>query len=102
MAAEPGTTMRLDRFLWFVRLAKTRTFAQAIASAGHLRIDGRPTDRPAAAVHVGNILTFATHRGEVRILRVLALPQRRGPPAEALGCYEDVGAANGSQAAAGD
>ena len=34
-------TLRLDKFLWFVRLAKTRSFAQATAEAGHLRIDGR-------------------------------------------------------------
>jgi ribosome-associated heat shock protein Hsp15 len=99
MAADPAS-MRLDRFLWFARLAKTRTFAQALASAGHLRIDGRPTDRPAASVHVGSVLTFATHRGEVRAIRVLALPTRRGPAPEARACYEDL--ANVSQGAPGD
>ena len=34
--------MRLDKFLWFARLAKTRPLAQALAEGGHLRIDGRP------------------------------------------------------------
>ena len=86
--------MRLDRFLWFARFAKTRCFAQALASAGHLRIDGRPTDRPAAPVRVGSVLTFATHRGEVRAIRVRALPSRRGPAPEARGCYEELTPAN--------
>ena len=97
MAAE---TMRLDRFLWYARLAKTRTHAQALAGSGHLRIDGRAIDKAAAPVRLGNILTFADHRGAVRVLRVDALPVRRGPPAEARTCYADL--ANVSQEAAGD
>ncbi|WP_288934381.1 RNA-binding S4 domain-containing protein [uncultured Sphingomonas sp.] len=99
-----GGTMRLDRFLWFVRLAKTRERAQAMASDGHLRIDGRAIDRAHAPVRVGNILTFALH-GEVRVLRVEALPLRRGPAPEARSCYQDLvagDAANLSQAAAID
>ena len=82
-------TMRLDRFLWFVRLAKTRDAAQAIACEGRLRIDGRPIDSSAAPVRVGNILTFA-HHGRVRVLRVEALPVRRGPAPEAQGCYQEL------------
>jgi len=94
--AEPAV-MRLDRFLWFARLAKTRPFAQALAASGHVRIDGRAVDRPAAPVRPGNVLTFADHRGAVRVLRIDALPARRGPPAEARACYADL--ANVSQEA---
>ena len=96
MASSVGEAMRLDRFLWWVRISKTRAFAQGVAEAGHLRIDGRPVDRAAAPVRVGNILTFATHRGDVRVIRVEALPARRGPPAEAAACYQDL-TANDSQ-----
>ncbi|HEX7693404.1 MAG TPA: RNA-binding S4 domain-containing protein [Sphingomonas sp.] len=90
--AEPGIapTMRLDRFLWFARIVKTRPFAQALAERGHMRIDGRPVDRAAAPVRVGNILTFVTHRGDVRTIRIEALPVRRGPPGEAQNCYADL------------
>lgn len=84
--------MRLDRWLWWTRLAKTRTLAQGIAADGHLRIDGRAVDRAHAAVRVGNILTFALH-GRVRVLRVEALPQRRGPAPEAQACYQELKAA---------
>lgn len=82
--------MRLDRFLWFARLSASRTFAQQLASSGHVRIDGRPTGKPAHPVRVGNVLTFATHRGDVKSLRIVALPARRGPPAEAMACYTDL------------
>lgn len=82
--------MRLDKFLWFARIAKTRSFAQALAERGHCRIDGRPIDRAAAPIRIGNILTFVTHLGRVRTIRVEALPIRRGPPSEAQGCYQDL------------
>ncbi|GAA4215507.1 hypothetical protein GCM10022253_10210 [Sphingomonas endophytica] len=82
-------TMRLDRYLWFARLAKTRDVAQALACDGHFRIDGRAVDRAHAPVRVGNILTFF-HAGRVRVLRVEALPARRGPAPEAQGCYQEL------------
>jgi ribosome-associated heat shock protein Hsp15 len=100
MAAEPAATMRLDRFLWHARIAKTRPFAQALATSGHVRIDGRAVDRAAAPVRVGNVLTFADHHGDVRMLRIEALPARRGPAAEARLCYLDL--ANVSQQAPDD
>lgn len=82
--------MRLDRFLWFARLAKKRELAQAMAESGHLRIDGRAVDRAHAPVRVGNVLTFAGHGGRVRVLRIEALPIRRGPAAEASSLYVDL------------
>ena len=84
--ADGGETMRLDRFLWFARLAKLRSAAQAIAEAGTLRIDGRRIERAHAAVRVGAVVAFPLD-GRVRVLRVLALPTRRGPPAEAAALY---------------
>jgi ribosome-associated heat shock protein Hsp15 len=94
--------MRLDRFLWFARIAKSRAYAQAMAGQGHFRIDGRPIARPAAPVRVGNVLTFATHRGDVRAIRIERLPARRGPPAEARLCYTDLTDENVSQKGAID
>ena len=91
VAEVAAETMRLDRFLWFVRLAKTRSFAQEVAEARHLRIDGRVIDRAHAPVRVGNVLTFPLH-GRVRVIRVEALPARRGPAPEARGCYADLDA----------
>jgi ribosome-associated heat shock protein Hsp15 len=81
--------MRLDRFLWWARLAKTRSAAQAIAEGGRLRLDGRAVEKASVAVRVGNVLTYAAH-GRVRVVRVEALPVRRGPAPEAQGCYTDL------------
>lgn len=82
-------SLRLDKFLWFARLAKRRGFAQEVAEAGHLRIDGRVIDRAHAPVRVGNVLSFPLH-GRVRIIRIESLPTRRGPASEAVGCYTDM------------
>jgi ribosome-associated heat shock protein Hsp15 len=87
--------MRLDRFLWFVRLAKTRSLAQQIAATGRLRCDGRLLDKPAASVRVGNVLTFA-QGDRVRTLRVEALPHRRGPATEAQTCYTELTVSSGA------
>lgn len=82
-------SLRLDKFLWFARIVKTRAAAQALAEQGRLRLSGRLIDRAHAPVRVGDVLSFARH-GRVRVLKVEALPARRGPPAEALALYSEV------------
>jgi ribosome-associated heat shock protein Hsp15 len=88
-------TLRLDKFLWFARIVKTRALAQSLAEQGRIRIAGRVVDRAHAVVRVGDVLTFA-QRNQVRVLRIETLPSRRGPPAEARALYTDL-----SEAAAG-
>jgi ribosome-associated heat shock protein Hsp15 len=78
--------LRLDKFLWFARIVKTRALAQALAEQGRLRLNGRRIDRAHAPVRPGDVLSFAL-RGAVRVLRVESLPARRGPPAEARLSY---------------
>ena len=82
-------SLRLDKFLWFARIAKTRSQAQAMAEAGRIRMGGRVVDRAHALVRVGDVLSFA-QRGAVRVIRVEALPARRGPPAEARAHYAEL------------
>ncbi|MEA3041792.1 MAG: ribosome-associated heat shock protein Hsp15 [Sphingomonadales bacterium] len=81
--------LRLDKFLWFARIVKTRALAQALAEQGRIRIAGRVVDRAHAPVRIGDVLSFA-QRGAVRVLRIEALPARRGPPAEARTLYTDL------------
>ncbi|MEO9130735.1 MAG: S4 domain-containing protein [Sphingomonas sp.] len=88
--------MRLDRFLWFVRLAKTRSAAQALAQTGSFRIDGRRVERGHAPVRVGSTLAFVQGNW-VRVIRIEKLPPRRGPAPEAQACYSDLVAENVSQ-----
>ena len=82
--------MRIDRFLFFIRLAKSRTLAHAIVDEGHIRIDGRRVEKSSEDVRVGSVVALPLH-GRVRILKVLSLPDRRGPAPEARLCYEELG-----------
>lgn len=82
--------MRIDRFLWFARIVRTRSLAQELAGRGHLRLGGRAIDKCATPVRIGDVLTFATPDGRIRAIRVAALPSRRGPAAEARLCYAEL------------
>lgn len=96
--ASPGAagSIRLDKLLWFLRFARSRSIAQAIVAAGHIRLDGRRITRSSCAVHVGQTLVLPV--GEhIEVVRLLALPIRRGPPGEAQACYARLDA--NSQAA---
>jgi ribosome-associated heat shock protein Hsp15 len=87
-------SLRIDKFLWFARIVKTRALAQEMAEKGRLRLDGRVIDKAHAPVRVGVVLSFA-RRGEVRVLRIEALPARRGPAAEARALYSELTGAPG-------
>ena len=81
--------MRIDRFLFFIRLVKSRTLAQTVIEEGHARVDGKRVEKPSEQVDVGSVIAIPLH-GKVRVLRVLALPERRGPASEARLCYEEL------------
>lgn len=82
--------MRIDRFLHCIRLVKSRTLAQAVVESGHIRVDGKRIVKASEEVRIGSVVALPL-RGEVRVLRVLRLPDRRGPASEARLCYEEVG-----------
>lgn len=83
--------MRIDRYLHCIRLVKSRTMAQAIIEEGRARIDGRRVLKASEAVKVGCVIALPLH-DQVRVFRVLALPERRGPAGEARCAYEEIGA----------
>src|SRR3546814_17040683 len=79
-------SLRLDKFLWFARIVKTRVQAHALAEEDRIRMGGRVVDRAHALVRVGDVLSFA-QRGTVRVIRIDALPVRRGPAPEGPAFY---------------
>jgi len=87
----PGASQRLDKWLWFARVAKSRTLAAQLVVDGRVRINRARASKPSQSVRQGDVLTIA-HRGSVEVLRVLAPGARRGPPAEARLLYEVVSA----------
>lgn len=81
--------MRIDRFLHCIRLVKSRTLAQKLIEEGYIRIDRRRVEKPSEEVTIGNVIAFPL-RGEIRILKVLKIPEGRRPSQEALLCYEEI------------
>jgi ribosome-associated heat shock protein Hsp15 len=86
--------MRLDKYLFCIRLLKSRTLAQALIEEGRIRIDGRRIEKVSEPVRVGSVITLPL-RGAIRVIRVLALPVRRGPASEARCQYEELGVDGG-------
>ena len=84
--------MRIDKLLWFLRLAKTRSIAQAMAEEGHIRVNGHRVDRAHRKIAAGDVLTLAKG-ASVLSIEVLTLPVRRGPAREAQSCYRVLDAA---------
>jgi ribosome-associated heat shock protein Hsp15 len=81
--------IRIDKLLWFLRLATTRGFAQQWAITGHIRLNGRRVERASVTVRAGDVLVLPI-RDMVRVIEVIAIPLRRGPSPEALACYRYV------------
>ena len=82
-------SIRLDKWLWFARFFKTRSLATKQVAGGLVRINGTKVDKPATKLAPGDTLTFAQGR-EIRVVRVLALGERRGPAPEAQALYDDL------------
>jgi ribosome-associated heat shock protein Hsp15 len=91
--------MRIDRLLWFLRLAPSRTLAHEWALDGHIRVNGRRIEKPSAAIGAGDVLTLPTRSG-VKVIEIIALPQRRGPASEAQSCYRALDAGSSMPIAA--
>ena len=87
--------MRIDRYLHCIRLVKSRTLAQALIEERTTRIDGRRVEKPSEPVHIGSVVALPLH-GRVRVIRILALPERRGPASEARAAYEEIDGGGGA------
>lgn len=88
-SSQHGASLRLDKWLFHARFSKTRAIAQAFIERARVRINGQPTEKAHANVRVGDVLTFA-QGSYVRVVRIAALGERRGPAAEAQMLYEDL------------
>lgn len=85
-------TLRIDKLLWFLRFAGSRSLAQEWVAEGHIRLNGRRVERASAAVRCGDMLVLPLRSG-VWVITLARLPARRGPVEEARECYEVLDAA---------
>ena len=82
---------RLDKWLLHARFFKTRDQAADLITSGHLRLNSQPCLKPGHTVTPGDTLTFPLDP-RIRVIRVLALDDRRGPAAQAQRLYLDLDA----------
>ncbi len=89
MTQETRPSIRIDKWLWQARFFKTRTLAASVVAAGKVRVDGIPVSKISRAVGPGMVLTFVKE-GDVKVVRIRACGERRGPAFEAQSLYEDL------------
>lgn len=80
---------RIDQWMWFARLTKSRTLAQTLIERGKVRINGVKADRPSHFVKPGDVLTV-NMGPQVRLITVRGIGTRRGPATEAQALYEEL------------
>ena len=79
--------MRIDKLLFFLRFAKSRSLAQSLAEAGHIRVNGRRVEMASLSIGIGDVITMPM--GEIVVtLKLLSMPIRRGPASETVLCYQ--------------
>ena len=80
---------RIDKWLFFARILKSRSLAAKLVQAGRVRINGEKTEQASSVVKPGDVLTLGLDR-RISVLRVVACGERRGPYEEARLLYDDL------------
>lgn len=89
MAETNDGAQRLDAWLWRARFFKTRALATALVNKGRVRVNGERIMKASRLIRPGDILTFP-QANDIRVVRMLAAAERRGPATEAQTLYEPV------------
>jgi ribosome-associated heat shock protein Hsp15 len=84
-----GSRQRIDKWLFFARMAKSRSIAQDLIRSNHVRVNGELVSQPSSQVKPGDRIELALERRDV-VLVVRSGGERRGPFEEARLLYEDL------------
>lgn len=88
-AVEGKSAQRIDKWLWFARVSKSRSLAAKLVTEGAVRINRVKSSKPSDTVKPGDVVTV-TVRHHVRVLEVKLPGVRRGPAPEAATLYADL------------
>lgn len=88
-AVSQGSSQRIDKWLWFARLVKTRTLGTRLVSGGKIRINREKIDKPSYGVKIDDVITARIGR-RILVVKVVATGSRRGPAREAAQLYADL------------
>jgi len=81
--------LRIDKWLWYARVFKTRSLAASSVKSGKVRVNTERVSSSSRTVLVGDVLTITLDR-QIKILKIVDIGTRRGPASEAQGLYEDL------------
>ena len=82
-------SLRLDLYLYYIRIFKSRSLATKFISSNKLRVSGQVTKKPHKLISIGDVLTMIIN-DNIKIFKVLDIPKRRGPYSESLSFYQDL------------
>ena len=80
---------RIDKWLWHARVVRTRSAAAALATSGHVRLNGERCVTASRAVKAGDVVTVALDRA-MRVLKIQGFAERRGDAQAGRALYEDL------------
>ena len=81
--------LRIDKWLWYARVLKTRTLAASCVKSGKVRVNQEKISSPSRGVSPGDVLTITLER-QIKVLEIVAPGTRRGPASEAQLLYNDL------------
>lgn len=85
--AESSDKLRIDKYLWAIRIFKTRSLATEACKAGRVKLNGQNV-KPSYLVKIGE--TYAIQKGpERKVILVTGLLERRVDAKTAVQFYED-------------
>lgn len=86
---EAAARQRIDKWLFFARVVKSRSLAAKLVQAERVRVNRDKVDQASFLVKPGDVLTITLDR-RILVYRVLGAGTRRGPADEARNLYEDL------------
>ena len=87
--SDPVQSVRVDKWLWAARVFKTRSLASDACDGGKVDVNGQSA-KPAKALRPGDVVRVTLPQGRRRILKVVALDDRRGSATVARALYDDL------------
>ena len=82
-------SIRLDLYLFYIRIFKSRNLASKFINSNRLRVSDKVTQKPHKLISISDILTFTIH-DRIKVLEVIDIPMRRGSYVDSLNFYNDI------------
>ena len=85
---DAAQSVRIDKWLWAARVFKTRSLATDACDGGKVDVNEQAA-KPAKLVRVGDSVKVTLPQGRRRILKIMALDDKRGSAQVAARLFED-------------